>query len=38
MFTASVQEAAEMKPKDDDPIKAIVLTGDNLAQLTTNLR
>ena len=35
-FTASVQEAAEMKPKDDDPIKAIVLTGDDVEQLTVD--
>ena len=33
-FTVSVREAAEMKPSDDDPIKAIVLTGDDVEQLT----
>ena len=33
-FTVSVREAAAMKPTDDDPIKAIVLTGDDVEQLT----
>ena len=33
-FTVSVREAAEMKPSDDDPLKAIVLTGDDVEQLT----
>ena len=32
----SVREAAEMKPRDDDPIKAIVLTGDDVEQLTVD--
>ena len=32
----SVHEAAQMKPTDDDPIKAIVLTGDDVAQLTVD--
>ena len=35
-FTVSVREAAEMKPTDDDPIKAIVLTGDDVEQLTVD--
>ena len=30
----SVREAAAMKPTDNDPIKAIVLTGDDVEQLT----
>ena len=30
----SVREAAAMKPTDDDPIKAIVLTGDDVERLT----
>jgi hypothetical protein len=33
-FTVSVHEAALMKPTEDDPIKAIVLTGDDVEQLT----
>ena len=32
----SVREAAEMKPMDDDPIKAIVLTGDDVSRLTVD--
>jgi sodium/potassium-transporting ATPase subunit alpha len=35
-FSVSVKEAADMKPTDDDPIKAIVLTGDDVAQLTVD--
>ena len=35
-FTVSVREAAEMKPMDDDPIKAIVLTGDDVSRLTVD--
>ena len=35
-FSMSVREAAEMKPSDDDPIKAIVLTGDDVEQLTVD--
>ena len=41
-FFVSVREAAaiiptdEMKPTDDDPIKAIVLTGDDVEQLTVD--
>ena len=31
-----MREAAEMKPTDDDPIKAIVLTGDDVEQLTVD--
>jgi len=33
-FSVSVREAADMKPTDDDPIKAIVLTGDDVEHLT----
>ena len=29
-----MREPSEMKPGDDDPIKAIVLTGDDVEQLT----
>ena len=36
MFPVSVHEAAKMKPTDDDPIKAIVLTGNDVEQLTVN--
>ena len=32
-FSVSVREAAAMKPTDDNPIKAIVLTGDDVEQL-----
>jgi sodium/potassium-transporting ATPase subunit alpha len=32
----TVASAAKMKPKDDDPIRALVLTGDDLQQLTTS--
>ena len=35
-FSVSVREAAEMKPTDDDPIKAIVLTGEDVEQLTVD--
>jgi len=31
----TLRAAANMKPKDDDPIRALVLTGDDLEQLTT---
>ena len=30
------RKAADMKPADDDPIKAIVLTGDDVEQLTVD--
>ena len=36
LFSASAREAAEMKPTDDGPIKAIVLTGDDLERLTVD--
>ena len=36
VFSASVREAAAMKPADDDPIKAIVLTGDDVEHLTVD--
>jgi magnesium-transporting ATPase (P-type) len=36
LFSASVREAAEMKPTDDGPIKAIVLTGDDVERLTVD--
>jgi sodium/potassium-transporting ATPase subunit alpha len=32
----SLRDAALMKPGDDDPIRALVLTGDDLEQLTTS--
>ena len=32
-FSTSVHEAAKMKPTDNDPIKAIVLTGDDVDRL-----
>ena len=32
----TVREAAEMKSTDNDPIKAIVLTGDDVEQLTVD--
>ena len=32
----TVHEAAKMKPTDDNSIKAIVLTGDNMEQLTVD--
>ena len=35
-FSASVREAAKMKPKDNDPIKAIVLTGEDVDHLTVD--
>ena len=35
-FSLSVREAAVIKPTDDDPIKAIVLTGDDVEQLTVD--
>ena len=35
-FSVSVREAAKMKPTDDDSIKAIVLTGDDVEQLTVD--
>ena len=35
-FSASVHEAAKMKPTDNDPIKAIVLTGDDVDRLTVD--
>lgn len=33
LFSVSVREVAEMKPIDDDSIKAIVLTGNNLRNM-----
>ena len=35
-FSLSVREVAVIKPTDDDPIKAIVLTGDDVEQLTVD--
>ena len=32
-----MREVAEMKPIDDDSIKAIVLTGDDMEQLTEHV-
>ena len=36
IFAVSVREAAEMKPTEDDSIKAIVVTGDDVEQLTVD--
>jgi sodium/potassium-transporting ATPase subunit alpha len=35
-FSMTVREAADMKPSDDDPIKAIVLTGEDVEHLTVD--
>ena len=35
-FSMTVHEAAKMKPTDDDSIKAIVLTGNDVEQLTVD--
>ena len=36
IFAVSVREAAEMKSTEDDSIKAIVVTGDDVEQLTVD--
>ena len=35
-FSISVHEAAKIKPSDDDSVKAIVLTGDDVEQFTVD--